>query len=245
MIELLIVKGTVSPLEGKMIAKINSIKEQVNPMIDKRLPDYCYSGRKIKSVDGIIIHHFSCLYVDPKHQFEIGACYNLMCDLNLPRVDRGHYLKESGSTGRSYASAHLFIGRDGEIYQLMDFDLIAYHAGASRLNERDYCNSFTLGVELIGTANSGFTDLQYDALAWFCSEQMKVNGFGTNDIAGHDTVRFNAIESWDKPKREPKPKYDPSGQRDGKGDNFDWVRLYSDIDDLMKIATSFSEFPAA
>ena len=212
---------------------INSIKVQVNPMIQKPLPDFCYPGRKINSVDGIIIHHFSCMYVDPKRQFDVDACFNLMCDLNLPRSDRDCYLKESGTTGRSYASAHLFIDRSGEPYQLMDFNLLAYHAGASRLNERDYCNSFTLGVELIGTASSGFTQAQYDALAWFCSEQMKVNGFGKNDIAGHDTVRKNAIDTWKKKKKPPRNKYDPSGSRDGKGDNFDWPKLYHAIDELM------------
>lgn len=190
--------------------------------VEKLLPDYCYSGRKIDKVDGLVIHHFSCMNVDPGNQFDIDACYNLMVDLNLPRSQREHYLKDDRcNEGRFYASAHAFIDRDGTLYQLINYGLKANHAGASMMADRHNCNEFTLGVELIGTSNSGFTEAQYDTLAEFCAEQMAEHDFDEEFIQGHDTVRNAAIQDGKKSAR----KYDPSGQWDGNGTNFDWNHL--------------------
>ena len=195
---------------------------------DKLLPDFCYSGRPLKPA-GIIVHHFSCMNVDPEKQFDIDACFNLMLDLNLPKYNRYHYLKGTRHLeGRAYASAHAFIDRDGAIYKTIEFDHQAYHAGKSRLNGRDNCNGWTLGVELIGTSTSGFTEAQYIALAALSNQQMELHGFTLEAIAGHDTVRYNVYgDEKGKPR-----KYDPSGQYDGKGDNFDWSKLHGLIEGL-------------
>lgn len=50
------------------------------------------------------------------------------------------------------ASAHLVIGRDGEITQLVAFNRKAWHAGRSRLGSRKNVNNFSIGIEL---ANAG------------------------------------------------------------------------------------------
>jgi N-acetylmuramoyl-L-alanine amidase len=46
------------------------------------------------------------------------------------------------------ASAHLVIGRDGGITQLVPFDRIAWHAGASRWEGREGLNRYSIGIEL-------------------------------------------------------------------------------------------------
>jgi N-acetylmuramoyl-L-alanine amidase len=46
------------------------------------------------------------------------------------------------------ASAHLVIGRDGRITQLVPFDRVAWHAGTSSWAGRDGLNRFSLGIEL-------------------------------------------------------------------------------------------------
>ncbi len=46
------------------------------------------------------------------------------------------------------ASAHLVIGRDGSITQLVPFDMVAWHAGQSFWDGRKGLNSFSLGIEL-------------------------------------------------------------------------------------------------
>lgn len=50
------------------------------------------------------------------------------------------------------ASAHLVIGRDGAITQLVAFNRKAWHAGRSRLGTRKGFNNFSIGIEL---ANAG------------------------------------------------------------------------------------------
>jgi N-acetylmuramoyl-L-alanine amidase len=46
------------------------------------------------------------------------------------------------------ASAHLVVGRDGQVRQLVTFDVIAWHAGESSWLGRRGCNAFSIGIEL-------------------------------------------------------------------------------------------------
>ncbi len=67
-----------------------------------------------------------------------------------------HYTEGSSATSSaSYlqdsnvkASAHLVIGRHGEIFQIVPFDKIAWHAGKSNYGGRSGFNSFSIGIEL-------------------------------------------------------------------------------------------------
>lgn len=192
-----------------------------------KLPEYCYSGRLLTEVGGIIAHYFSCSNVDPENQFDPEACFNLFCDLNLPYNKRKHYLlgpyHKEKMYNRLHASAHVMIDRDGLIYELIDSKYQAYHAGRSLMNGRKNCNLYTIGVELLGTNTSGFTEEQYIAFAGYCSSQMQLHGFGIDWIQGHDQVRHAAIQSGQSAGK----KYDPSGASDGTGDNFDWAKLHS------------------
>ncbi len=65
----------------------------------------------------------------------------------------------------SRASAHLVIARNGKIYQLVDFETQAWHAGQSRLNYREHVNSFSIGIEL---ENPGYLKLKGGKyVTWF------------------------------------------------------------------------------
>lgn len=46
------------------------------------------------------------------------------------------------------ASAHIVIGRDGYIYQMVPFNIKAWHAGKSSYMGRTGMNDYTLGIEL-------------------------------------------------------------------------------------------------
>lgn len=46
------------------------------------------------------------------------------------------------------ASAHLVIGRDGKVTQLVPFDTIAWHAGRSAWGDRRGLNKYSIGIEL-------------------------------------------------------------------------------------------------
>ncbi|WP_198262653.1 1,6-anhydro-N-acetylmuramyl-L-alanine amidase AmpD [sulfur-oxidizing endosymbiont of Gigantopelta aegis] len=61
-------------------------------------------------------------------------------------------------------SSHLLIRRDGELLQYVDLNLRAWHAGQSKLGERENCNDFSIGIELEGTDDSAFERAQYETL---------------------------------------------------------------------------------
>jgi len=47
------------------------------------------------------------------------------------------------------ASAHLIIGRDGTVAQLVPFNIQAWHAGKSYYKGVNYLNAYSIGIELI------------------------------------------------------------------------------------------------
>lgn len=49
---------------------------------------------------------------------------------------------------RARASAHLVVGRDGEVTQLVPFERVAWHAGVSRWEGIEGLNSHSIGIEL-------------------------------------------------------------------------------------------------
>lgn len=191
-------------------------------MLSKKLPEFCISGRPIESIGGVIIHYFSAKNVDAENMFNMYACRDLFIDLNLKKDKRLKYMTDDRwPDGRMFASAHVLIGRNGEVWKLVEFNKQAYHAGASLLNGRQGCNKWTLGVELVGSIDSGFTIQQYTSLTELLKYLQAEYRFPTENVAGHDSVRWAAIQEGSKKR----PKYDPSGRKNGQGDNFDWQFL--------------------
>ena len=66
---------------------------------------------------------------------------------------------------RTSASAHLVIGRDGAIVQLVPFDTIASHAGRSSHDGRHGFNKFAIGIEIDNAGRLEKAGSQY--LSWF------------------------------------------------------------------------------
>ena len=62
-------------------------------------------------------------------------------------------------------SAHLVIGREGSIFQLVEFDTIAWHAGKSSYQGRDSFNNFSIGIELDNAGKLNKTEAGY--ISWF------------------------------------------------------------------------------
>ena len=85
-------------------------------------------------------------------------------------------------------SAHLVIGRQGEVYQLVPFDKRAWHAGESEFEGRSRCNDFSIGIELIGPEEGPFTDRQYQSLAKVCSELYLNYAIEPGHIVGHRQI---------------------------------------------------------
>jgi len=66
----------------------------------------------------------------------------------------------------SKASAHAVVGREGAIVQLVPFDVIAWHAGASTLGARTGLNKFSIGIE-IDNAGRLTPTAAGDFVTWF------------------------------------------------------------------------------
>ena len=61
-------------------------------------------------------------------------------------------------------SAHLLIRRDGECVQFVPFHRRAWHAGVSTFAQRENCNDYSIGIELEGTDDLAYADVQYERL---------------------------------------------------------------------------------
>ena len=100
-------------------------------------------------------------------------------------------------------SAHFFITRAGVIWQFVDCDQRAWHAGASSWRGRGNCNDDSIGIELEGLEGLTFEAAQYAALAALCADL--VAHYPIRHVAGHEHIA-------------PGRKLDP-------GPGFDWARL--------------------
>lgn len=96
-----------------------------------------------------------------KHRLVDGGVEHFVCPKNKRKLEGPdtivlHYT--AGVNARSSAeflardevkaSAHVVIGRDGKVFQLVPFDTEAWHAGRSLYKGRANLNRCSLGIEL-------------------------------------------------------------------------------------------------
>lgn len=62
-------------------------------------------------------------------------------------------------------SSHLLIRRDGDIIQYVPFNQRAWHAGVSEFNGKTCCNDFSIGIEMEGTDDQAYEEIQYQKLS--------------------------------------------------------------------------------
>lgn len=99
--------------------------------------------------------------------------------------------------------AHYLIDRSGQVFRLVEEANIAYHAGSSKMPDgRKNVNDFSIGIELIATEDSGYTDKQYTAVNALIA-----------DIKARRTIKYTVGHSDIAPSR----KTDPW--------KFDWKKL--------------------
>lgn len=107
-------------------------------------------------------------------------------------------------------SAHCLIKRTGDVIQFVNFNDRAWHAGVSCFEGREKCNDFAIGIELEGSNNQPFTEVQYQSLILLSRELMKnYPAITKNRIVGHCHVS-------------PGRKIDP-------GQFFDWQKYLSQL----------------
>jgi AmpD protein len=108
-------------------------------------------------------------------------------------------------------SAHALIRRDGELRQYVPFLARAWHAGESSWCGRAACNDYSIGIELEGTDELAYTDVQYERLvALVLALKRTYASLRDADVVGHEHIA-------------PGRKTDP-------GPAFDWNHFYAALD---------------
>jgi N-acetyl-anhydromuramoyl-L-alanine amidase len=145
-------------------------------------------------IDTLVIHHISL----PPEYFIGDAIERLFTNRLDPQAHP--YFERLREV---HVSAHFLVRRRGELLQFVSCEQRAWHAGASRLLERERCNDFSIGIELEGSSARPFTKTQYRRL-----EQLVValrRRYPLRFIAGHSDIA--------------------PGRKDDPGPHFDWRRL--------------------
>ena len=103
-------------------------------------------------------------------------------------------------------SAHVLVRRDGELVQYVRFGKRAWHAGESCYHGRPRCNDYSIGLELEGSDDVAYEEIQYERTAALVEALCAAYpGLERERLAGHCDVS-------------PGRKTDP-------GPSFDWQRL--------------------
>lgn len=148
------------------------------------------------TVDTVIIHYISL----PPGRFRGDAVERLFTN----RLDHDPDPVLAGHASLR-VSAHFMIRRAGALVQFVSTERRAWHAGPSRLLEREACNDFSIGIEIEGDGKHRFTDAQYQRLSRLLTVLRGRHPITL--IAGHSDIA-------------PGRKFDP-------GPCFDWPRVLS------------------
>ncbi|MDY7227864.1 peptidoglycan recognition protein family protein [Hyalangium rubrum] len=114
----------------------------------------------------------------------------------------------------SDVSAHYMIDKDGKIYQLVNDQKRAWHAGAGELHGVPTdVNGRSIGIEIVndGSGKTPFTDAQYKSLTQLTGYLKQEYKVPMNNIVGHKDVAV------------------PKGRKSDPAANFDWNRLRKGI----------------
>ena len=107
-------------------------------------------------------------------------------------------------------SAHVLIKRNGEVIQFVPFNKRAWHAGASSYKGKNDCNNFSIGIELEGSDDDIFEDIQYKKLSLITSLLIE-----EYDLITKDNIKVHSDIA-------PERKTDP-------GVLFDWDRYLTNV----------------
>tara|TARA_Y100001935_G_C17290560_1_gene503047 strand:- start:266 stop:811 length:546 start_codon:yes stop_codon:yes gene_type:complete len=149
-----------------------------------RTPSPNFNSRpKNQNVDLIIIH---CISLPPGifKGNSIEKFFKNKLDFNSHP-----YFKEIKNLK---VSSHFLIRRDGHIQQFVALNKRAWHAGESNFLGKKDCNDYSIGIELEGTEDTNFEEIQYKNLINLTENIIKYFPLITLDrIIGHSEVSPN------------------------------------------------------
>lgn len=122
-------------------------------------------------------------------------------------------------------SCHYLIDEKGNIFQLVDEDKRAWHAGVSSWDGKDDVNSRSIGIEISNRNGDPYTNEQLFSLTLLCKDLMFRHGIKPENVIGHSDVA-------------PDRKQDP-------GEHFPWKKLSRHDIGVWPAPTAADQFNAA
>lgn len=110
-----------------------------------------------------------------------------------PRLIVIHYTGDNSLEGalswlctrQSNVSAHLVIAKNGTVFQLVPFNVAAWHAGKSSHNGESGCNNFSIGIENVGIGDD-WPSAQVEANRAVIAALFEA--YPIEDVVGHSDV---------------------------------------------------------
>lgn len=195
----------------------NIMKTHTSTITDGRLsaadwlasPNYNHRPQNM-AIDTIVIHNISLPPDEFKQTDKNDLHYVKAFFTNALDWEAHPYFKTIKGVE---VSAHLFIERDGNITQFVNFADRAWHAGQSSYLGREAVNDFSIGIEMEGSDFQGFTEAQYHALAQSIAAIYQAYPATKNHLTGHSDIA-------------PVRKTDP-------GEFFDWIKIRKMVSELV------------
>jgi len=152
-----------------------------------------WSERPSAVIDVVVIHAMSAVGRFPDDPYRIENIVSIFCEYGV--------------------SSHYVVSRRGGIFRFVPEIFKAWHCGGSIMPEPDCrrnVNDFSIGIELLATAESGFTSSQYQAVARLCAHMERQAGkqltyVGHEHVAGARAVELGLRQE---PKTDPGPLFD-------------------------------------
>lgn len=150
--------------------------------LGKRLAEkgklHLWEERKESVIDVIVLHYISAVMVAPDEPYNLEKIIDIFCEYGV--------------------SSHFLINRQGEIFRLVPENMKAWHCGGSIMPPpdcRQFVNEFSIGIELMATETSGFTEEQMRSAVLLSHHLEKKYSrrftyVGHEDIAGPEAVRL-------------------------------------------------------
>lgn len=105
-------------------------------------------------------------------------------------TDEGDLSYMTNPDDKANVSYHYLVQRDGDIWQLVEDNRKAWHAGVSVWEGRKNVNNFSIGVGFSNKKGEMLTEEQYKAGGELVAHLMKTHKLAFDDVLTHENVSY-------------------------------------------------------
>lgn len=151
-------------------------------ILDKKFIDYFDIAPKWREIDFIILHHIEAKSAN--HAIEMLKTYQV--------------------------SSHFLIDEEGAIFNLVDENNIAYHAGVSFWNGCESLNKNSIGIEFVNknVLKQPFNKIQLQSGVILCKYLMSKYNIAAKNIIGHSDIAYDKTSNLLNRKQDPSHLFD-------------------------------------